>query len=281
MTRPPRPRQPGNLTLLGVICLFFLAPLWWLAAASTKSYGELVGDVGLLTISDSFVRNVVDVFSRDGSPFGRWLLNSALYAGVGAVAGTMLATGVGYALSKYDFPGRRTLFSIILAGVLVPPSALAIPLFLMFSGVGLTNTMWAVLLPSVVSPLGVYLARVVADAAVPDELVEAAIVDGASGTRIFRSVALPLMRPGLVAIFLFIFVGIWNNFLLPLVMLSSEELYPVTLGLYSWSGQYILDPTLATSVLVGSLIAVVPVIVVFIALQRYWSVGLRDGALKS
>lgn len=280
MTRLRR-SQPGNALLLGLICLYFVVPLWWLFVASTKTQGELIQDAGFFAFSGSLVDNVADLFRREGSPFGRWLLNSALYAGVGASVGTVLSAGVGYALSKYDFRGKTALFNLILAGVLVPPAALALPLFLMFSRVGLTNTYWAVLLPSIISPLGVYLARVVVDAAVPDELVEAAAVDGASGLRTFRSVALPLMGPGLITIFLFLFVGIWNNFLLPLVMLNSQDLYPVTLGLYNWSGQFIQDPTLATSVLVGSLVSVVPVIIAFLALQRYWNTGLTQGAVKS
>lgn len=276
-----RAAQPGNALVLIAISLYFVLPLWWLFVSSTKTQGELIADAGFFTFSDSLVSNVTGLFTREGSLFARWLLNSAIYAGVGATIGTVLSAGVGYALAKYEFPGRRALFNLILAGVLVPPAALALPLFLMFSRVGLTNTYWAVLLPSIISPLGVYLARVVVDAAVPDELLEAAAVDGASGIRSFRSIALPLMGPGLITIFLFLFVGIWNNFLLPLVMLNSQELYPVTLGLYNWSGQYIQDPTLATSVLVGSFVSVLPVIAGFLALQRYWNTGLTQGAVKS
>lgn len=140
---------------------------------------------------------------------------------------------------------------------------------------------WSVLLPSLVSPLGVYLARVSIDAAVPDEIVEAAHVDGAGGLRTFASIALPLMGPGLLTIFLFQFVAIWNNFMLPLIMLNDSRMYPVTLGLYNWNGQFIQDPSLATSVLIGAFVSIIPVIVGFLMLQRFWSTGLTAGGVKS
>lgn len=279
--RTLRRMQPVNTVVLALICLYFVLPLWWLAVSTTKTQGELVLDSGLFSVSDNFVSNLVDLAQRESGVYARWLVNSLLYAGVGAALGTVLAAAVGYALSKYRFRGREALFNLILAGVLVPPAALALPLFLMFARVGLTNTYWSVLLPSLVSPLGVYLARVSIDVAVPDEIVEAASVDGASGLRTFASIGLPLMGPGLLTIFLFQFVVIWNNFMLPLIMLNDSSLYPVTLGLYNWNGQFIQDPTLATSVLIGAFISIVPVIVGFLLLQRFWSTGLAQGGVKS
>lgn len=276
-----RQHQTLNAVFLIVICSYFTVPLLWLMVSSTKTFGELILDSGFWPLSTHFVSNVVELFGRSGGAYGRWLLNSALYAGVGAAVGTVLSAAVGYALSQFRFRGRAVLFNVILAGVLVPPAALALPLFLMFSQVGLTNTVWAVLLPSLVSPLGVYLAKVSVDAAVPVELIEAAVVDGSGGLRTFGVIGLPLIGPGLVTIFLFQFVGIWNNFFLPLIMLNDSDLYPVTLGLFNWSGQYIQDPTLATSVLVGSFVSVIPVLVGFVLLQRFWNTGLTEGAVKA
>lgn len=136
----------------------------------------------------------------------------------------------GYALAKYSFPGRELIFNVVLGGVLVPATALALPLFLLFAYVNLTNTYWSVLLPSIVSPFGVYLSRVFASASVPNELIEAARLDGAGEFRIFWQIARHLMAPALVTIFLFQFVVIWNNFFLPLIMLQNQKLYPSRWG---------------------------------------------------
>lgn len=170
---------------------------------------------------------------------------------------------------------------MVLGGVLMPATALALPLFLMFAELDATNTFWAVFLPSVVSPFGVYLSRVFAAASVPDEVMEAARMDGAGEFRIFRTIALRLMAPALVTVFLFQFVVIWNNFLLPLIMLQDERLYPVTLGLFTWQTQTSRLPELQTLTIVGALVSVVPIVLTFLLLQRYWRAGLAAGAVKS
>ena len=187
----------------------------------------------------------------------------------------------GYGLAKYVFPGREVVFNIILAGVLVPATALALPLFLLFSKVDLTDTFWAVLLPSIVSPFGVYLARIYAAASVPDELLESARLDGAGEFRAFFTISTRLMTPALVTIFLFQFVTIWNNYLLPLVMLQNTKLYPVTLGLATWNSQKAIAGNLQLYVVVGALLSIIPLMIAFLALQRFWQSGLGEGGVKS
>jgi len=258
----------------------FMLPLWYLFVASSKSRGDLTTTPGLWFSHFQLGTNVSDTVNRDGGIFWRWLLNSVLYAGVGAAIGTVIAAMAGYALAKYEFRGREATFNTILAGVLVPATALALPLFLIFAAVGLTNTYWSVLLPSLVSPFGVYLSRIYASASVPDALIEAARLDGVGEFRIFLMMATALMRPALVTIFLFQFVVIWNNFFLPLIMLVDRKLFPMTLGLYSWNSQTQQDPTLATAVLTGALLSVVPIIAAFLMLQRYWRGGLGAGGVK-
>jgi multiple sugar transport system permease protein len=208
------------------------------------------------------------------------MLNSVLYAGAGAAIATLFATMTGYALAKYAFRGRETMFNIILGGVLVPATALALPLFLVFSQVGATNTFWSVFLPSLVSPFGVYLARIYANSSVPDELVEAARIDGSGEVRTFFTVSTRLMMPAMVTIFLFQFVTIWNNFFLPLIMLRDEELFPVTLGLYIWNSQVSQIPEIRALVIIGALISIIPLIIAFLSLQRFWRSGLGTGAIK-
>ncbi len=275
-----RKRGVVNAVVLWAISTYFILPVWWLFVSATKSQGTLNRNSGLWFDGFQFFENLDVLFSRSDGVFLRWLINALIYSAGGAAIGTVLAVMAGYALSKFRFRGREAVFSAILAGVLIPPAALALPLFLMFSQVGMTNSYASVLIPSIVSPLGVYLARVTIDGAVPDELLEAAQVDGAGPFRSFFSVSVHLIGPGMITIFLFQFVAIWNNFLLPLVMLNDRNLYPVTLGLYGWSGQFIQDPTLITSVITGSFVAVIPIILGFLALQRFWSSGLTEGAVK-
>jgi multiple sugar transport system permease protein len=269
------------VTLMFVAATYFLLPLWWLFVAATKDREDLTTTPGLWFSDFRLGANVSDLVARGDGTFWRWALNSVLYAGVGAAIGTLLAAMAGYALAKYEFRGRELVFSVILAGVLVPATALALPLFLLLSEVELTNTYWAVLVPSVVSPFGVYLSRIYASGSVPDDLIEAGRLDGAGELRIFFTVAIRLMVPALVTIYLFQFVTIWNNFFLPLVMLVDQDLFPITLGLYTWSTQTTQDPTLTTAVIVGAFVSIVPLVAAFLLLQRYWRSGLGAGAVKA
>ena len=165
----------------------------------------------------------------------------------------------------------------IMGGLLMPVALLTIPLYIVFHSLGITNTMWAIIIPSIVSPFGVFLGRVYADTSVPTELMEAARIDGASEARIFFTMVLRLLAPAMVTIFLFIFVATWNNFLLPLMMVSSSEIRPVTLGLYGMMS-YFAPPKGA--VMMGALLGVVPLIILFLGLQRFWQSGLAAGSVK-
>ncbi|GAB2845915.1 carbohydrate ABC transporter permease [Microbacterium insulae] len=272
--------RTGAMVVMAVFTLYFLIPLWWLLVASTKSRGQLFSTNPLWFADPQLIENLTGLFTYRDGVYLRWLLNSAIYAGLGGIVATIVAAMCGYALAKYRFPGRETIFNVVLGGVLVPATALALPLFLLFSQVQLTNTLWAVLLPSIVSPFGVYLSRVFAEASVPDELLEASRLDGAGEVRTFFTVSIRLMFPALITVFLFQFVSIWNNFFLPLIMLRSEELFPVTFGLYAWNSTINQFPELRTYVLVGSLVSIIPLIITFLLLQRYWRTGLGTGALK-
>jgi multiple sugar transport system permease protein len=268
------------MAVMLVATLYFLTPLWWLFVAATKTRSDFTTTAPLWFADFALFDNIAALIGYRDGVFLRWLLNSALYAGVGALLATLFAAMAGYAIAKYSFRGRETLFNVVLGGVLVPATALALPLFLIFSQAGATNTMWAVLLPSLVSPFGVYLSRIYASASVPDEIIEAARIDGAGEVRTFFTVATRLMAPALVTIFLFQFVAIWNNFFLPLIMLRDEALFPVTLGLYVWNTQVSQIPDIRALVVVGSLLSIIPLIVTFLGLQRFWQSGLASGGLK-
>ncbi|GAA0672665.1 carbohydrate ABC transporter permease [Kitasatospora atroaurantiaca] len=265
--------------VLGLMALYTLIPLWWLFVSATKKSGYLYTGAPLWFSHFDLVANVRTVFSFEGGIFSTWLANSALYSLVGATVSTLLSAMAGYALSKFSFRGRESVFNVILASVLIPAPMFALPLFLLMAKLDLTNSYWSVLLPSCVSPFGVYLCRIFAAASVPDELLEAARLDGAGEGRTFFQVALPLMAPALVTVFLFQFVGIWNNYLLPSLMLNSSSLQPVTVGLVQWRSEFANGvPPLVP--ITGAALSLLPLLVAFVSLQRFWRNGLTAGAVK-
>lgn len=262
-----------------MITIYCLTPLYWLAIAATKDNTDLFASVGLWFSHFDLFANLQDLFTRDNGVYLHWVGNTVLYAGIGGGLGMLISVAAGYALAKYRFAGRSLLTVLVLGAVLVPPTTLALPLYLLMSKINLTNTYWAVLLPSMLHPVGVYLARVYATASVPNELIDAARVDGAGEFRIFARVALPLLGPGMVTIFLFQFVAIWQNFFLPFVVLSDPNLYPISVGLASWNFDPAAHELLFNLIVTGSLLAVLPVIALFLFLQRYWRAGLTFGSL--
>lgn len=275
--------RAAAMLIMGVFTLYFLIPIFWLLVSSTKTLGNFTSTFALWFTSTSltdFIHNIGTLFTYSDGIFPRWMLNSLLYAGVAALVGTVVAAMCGYALAKYNFRGRELIFNIILGGVLVPATALALPLFLIFSQIQLTDTFWSVFLPSIVSPFGVYLSRIYAGSSVPDEIIEAARIDGSGEIRTFFTVSIKLMSPALVTIFLFQFVTVWNNFFLPLVMLRDQTLFPVTLGLYTWNSEVSQIPDIRTLVIVGAFVSIIPLLVAFLSLQRFWRSGLGSGGLK-
>ena len=277
-----RPLSPKNLLAylaLGAVAIYCLTPIYWLALSATKDNTDLFSSFGLWFAHFNLWQNLRDTFTHGDGVYIRWIGNTALYAGVGAFVGTLISVMAGYALAKYRFAGRGLLFTLVLGAVLVPQTTLALPTYLLMSKVSLTNTYWAVLLPSMLNPVGVYLAHVYATAAVPNDLIDAARVDGAGEFRIFTRVALPLLRPGMVTIFLFQFVAIWNNFLLPLVVLSDPNLFPINLGLATWNFDPASHELLYNLIVTGAFLSVLPLIAMFLFLQRYWRAGLAFGSV--
>lgn len=270
----------GPTVVLLVGAAYCLLPVAWVLVAATKS-GSTLFNSFTFAPGAALADNIADLSAYREGVFWRWVANTALYAGLGALASAAVSGLSGYTLAKYRFPGQGVIFNTLLAGVLVPGIVLAIPQYLLLAKVGMTDTYWSVLLPSVVSPYGIYLARIYAAAAVPDSVIEAARVDGAGEFRTFRAVALPMMVPGLITVFLFQFVAIWNNFLLPFVMLSDDRKFPVTVGLYTLLNQGSTVPALYSLVITGSLLSIVPLVALFLSLQRYWRIDLISGSVKS
>lgn len=281
-------RRPiGRSIILVGFSMYFVLPIWWLVVASTKTMrGLFNGSAGALWFDTDFdlFGNLSQLFSQGDGIYWRWLGNSFLYAISAGAISTLLAVLAGYGFAKYAFKGRPLAFSVLLGAVMVPTTALVLPTFVLFSTVGLTNTIWAVILPSSLTPFGVYLMRIYAQDAIPEELMDAARIDGAGELRIFLSVALPLMKPAIATVLLLGMVGTWNNYFLPLALLSDPNRFPVTVGLGQWLTQSALaggGQQLWNLVVVGALVSIIPLVGLFLALQRYWQAGLSLGAVKS
>lgn len=278
--RKTRPNLVPTIILI-IGALYCFLPVLWIVIASTKTNDQLFGTPTFLpSFTGGFITNLEALFAYNNGIFGRWVLNSVIYAVGGGLLSTVIAGAAGYALGKYRFTGSVWIFRAIVAAVLLPQIMLAVPQFLLLAKFGMTNNYAAVILPQLVSPFAIYLCKIYAQAAVPDELMEAARIDGSSEWRIFWSVGSRLMLPALVTVFLLQFIGIWNNFLLPFVMLNNDQLYPLTLGLY---GLMIVTGGQAAQysiVIAGVLVSIVPLAILFLSLQRYWKIDLISGGVK-
>ncbi len=276
-------KSPVLTGVMALYLLYTLVPLAWLLINATKDQASLFSTPGL-SFGHTFAlfSNIADTFTYDDGVFLTWLGNTLLYVVVGAGGATLLATAAGYGLAKYRFRGRRAVFAVILGAVAIPGTALAVPTFLLFSKLGLTNTPFAIIIPSLISPFGLYLSWVYAGDAVPDELLEAARIDGAGELRIFFTVTLRLLVPGIVTVALFAVVSTWNNYFLPLIMLSEPRWYPLTVGLNQWSLQArgISAQPIFNLVITGSVLTVLPLIAAFLLMQRFWQSGLSAGSVK-
>jgi multiple sugar transport system permease protein len=280
-------RRRSNVLSLAMLALlvYFLFPLFWLVVAATKNTGDLFSTFGLWLGHDfALFTNIHDTVTRDNGQYLRWMLNTLVYAVVSSVGAASLATFAGYGFARYVFRGRGLLLGLVLGTIMVPTTALAIPTYLLFAKVSLVNTPWAIILPSLVSPFGLFLMWVYARDAVSDSVLEAARIDGAGELAIFFQVVWRSLMPGFVTVLLFTLVATWNNYFLPLIMLNDPRYYPITVGLSSWSAQAVggsgANADLLACVVTGSLLSIIPLILAFLLLQRYWQSGLSAGAVK-
>jgi multiple sugar transport system permease protein len=280
----------GTSTLLTLVsaafAVFILAPLVWLLISSTKTQAEIYDSSGFWFAGPFRLFQNLSALGRDVSGAGvylRWLENTLLYAGLGAIGSTALSALAGYGFARFKFRGSNALFSLVMSTLLVPISALALPLFLVYAKVGLVNSVWGMILPSMVSPVGIFLMRTFIESSVPADLINAARIDGAGEFRIFWRIALPLTVPGLVTVLLLTVVAVWNNYFLPLVIFSRSSLYPLTVGLSSLS-QAAESGSQAQAVpvlIAGGLVTVLPLIALFLLLERYFRGGALQGSVTS
>ena len=263
-------RKLANVLIVAVLVglsLYFIFPFYWLLIGITKNVSQLFQKSLLPGIPSHFAENVGRVFAYEGGAFFKWLGNSFLYASVGAFAGVLVASLAGFAFRRYDFVGKKALFILILAFAMVPGYATTLPVFMMFRDLKLLDTRLAVLLPSFVNIFGVYL-MVAYWNQVSEEVFDAAEIDGANDLLIYLKIGLPNVLPGFITLFLLAFVGIWNNFFLPLVVLNSRAKMPLILGITT-----LTDPQgfpVYNLTLTASFLTILPLLVLFAALQRYF-----------
>jgi multiple sugar transport system permease protein len=280
----------GTVSVLTVLAftfgIFTLIPIAWLLINSTKTQANVFETFGFWFARPfSFFHNFSLLF-QDVDGYGtyiQWFGNTALYAVLGGVGATALSAFAGYGFARFRFRGSKVLFALAIAALLVPVTALTLPLYLTYAKAHLINSIWGMVLPSMVSPIGVYLMRVYVDISVPRELIDAARVDGGGEVRIFFRVALPLMLPGLLTVLLISVVAVWNNYFLPLLIFNINTRYPLTVGLGLWSDRAVNsgDANLYPMLVIGGLVTIVPLIALFLVLQRYWRGGILLGSIAN
>ncbi|HEX7160046.1 MAG TPA: carbohydrate ABC transporter permease [Trebonia sp.] len=280
----------GTVTLLTVLAflfaLFTLIPIAWILVNSTKTQANIFETFGFWFASPFQFFHTFGLLFQNVDGYGtfiRWFGNTALYAVLGGGGATVLAAFAGYGLARFRFRGSRMTFYAIIGALLVPITALTVPLYLTYAKAHLINSIWGMILPSLVSPIGVYLMRTYADISVPRELIDAARIDGAGELRIFLRVALPLMVPGVLTVLLINVVAVWNNYFLPLLIFNVNTKYPLTEGLGLWSDRAVNsgNANLYPMLVMGGLVTIIPLIALFLILQRYWRGGMLLGSIAN
>ena len=262
-----------TIVVLILLAIFFIFPLYWIITGSFKDNKTIIAQGPQWFPLTPTLANYVKLFDR---PALQWLLNIVVIC-VGAMVLTCLTASLaGYALAKKRFYGRAFLFGMITCAMALPKQVIVIPLLQEMSAIGLHDTLWAVILPTVGWPFGVFLMKQFSET-IPGEILEAARVDGASEVRTFCSVVFPMIKPGIGALAIFTFVNTWNDYFMQLIMLNSEAKWTLPLGIARMQGEMSNDFGL---IMAGATLAAVPIVAIFIAFQRYFTQGISMGAVK-
>ena len=261
----------GVMLVAGALTLF---PLLWMLSVSLMAPGESSSFPLPLLPRAATLHNYRELFSHAG--IGQYLLNSLLLSCAATVLSLLFNVSAGYAFAKLRFSGRDRIFKVMLGALVIPSQVAMLPLFLLLKYLGLVNTYGAVLVPAMAGIFGIFLVRQYA-LTIPDALLEAARMDGASEFRIFRVIVLPLLTPILVTLGIFTFLGTWNDFMWPLIVLTDKDLYTLPVALASLSREHVQDNEL---MMAGSVLTILPVLLLFLGLQRYYIQGLLVGSVK-
>jgi multiple sugar transport system permease protein len=274
--------RPGSATfartaLYAALILFgtlSLIPLLWMLSASFMHTGEASAFPPTLLPKHPTLSHYRDLFGR--LALGRYALNSAIVAVVTTAGALVINASAGYAFAKLRFRGRDRTFGVLAAGLAIPVQVAMLPLFLLIKSLGLVNSYGGVIIPGLASIFGIFLVRQYA-LAIPDDLLDAARIDGASELRVFRSIVLPTIRPVLATLALWTFLATWNDFMWPLIVLSDDRRYTLPVALAGLVGEHAQDVEL---MMAGAVVTVLPVLVLFLMLQRYFVEGVTEGSVK-
>ena len=256
------------------IAVATLAPLVWMVSAAFMPAGESSAFPPPFLPQHVTFEHYVRLFTSMN--LARYLFNSAFLALSVTAISLLINSMAGYAFAKYSFRGRDPLFKALIASMVIPSQVTMLPLFLMLNKMGLINTYMGVIIPGMAGIFGIFLIRQFART-IPDSLIEAARMDGASDFRIYWSLILPLCKPILITLAIFTFMGTWNDFLWPLIVMTDDSMYTLPVAIASLSLEHVQDTEL---MMAGAVMTVAPVLVLFAAVQKYYLSGIMAGSLK-
>lgn len=263
---------------MALVAVYFLIPIWWAVVASTKLYNVAFSG-NPLWFNGPTLFNFLYAFTQSSLPL--WLANSIIESGLAGALGAILAAMAGFALGKYSFRGKHILTLVVAVGLMIPSTAIAFPTFVLEQQLGLVNTYQGVIFPMAVSAFGTYFMTIYAQESIPKEVLDAARMDGASEWRVFTSVALRYFKPAMVTVFIIIFAGTWNNYLLPLFVLRDASFYMIPEGLASVLINGSTFPNLQYAIqLSGTVVTILLMVGLFVGLEKYIEAGLGLGAVR-
>ena len=267
-------RRYALTAFAALVALLVLMPLIWMVSVSFMAPGEAAAFPPPLFPAHPTLENYRTLFSSYG--IGRYLANSVIVSSLATLLALLFVVPAGYAFAKLRFTGRDAIFQALVAAMVVPGQIGMLPLFLELKAMGLVNSYAGALVPWLAGIFGIFLVRQFT-LSIPTELLEAARIDGASEGMILRKIVLPALKPVLITLALFVFLGSWNDFMWPLIILADQDLYTLPVALAALSREHVQDNEL---MMAGSVVTVLPVLALFLALQRHYLDGLLAGSVK-
>ena len=279
-----------SLILLIILAFLFLFPLYWIITGAFKPAQDIYNPKPVWWPTDWVINNFSNLFTKRTAPlfsiFGmegptapaafRWLINTVFMSVMAMILTCITAAMAGYALAKKRFAGRAIIFSLIVCAMALPKQVILIPLLREMDGLHLTNTLWSVIYPVVGWPFGVFLMKQFAEG-IPGEILEAARIDGGGELKTFTTIVFPMIKPGVGALAIFTFINTWNDYFMQLLMLTGTSVLSMPLGISKMMGEFGQDYGL---LMAGAALASVPIIIVFLVFQKYFTKGITMGAVK-